>query len=154
MPARPDGWATTVDRAVWRISRSSSQEHRPDLYGLTSEIASRTRPDRSLSVLHSAATNTAAVLVDFNTTGRVRLGGYANHTLGTVALVVNYDKSDYQNELLALPAADSPRGHHAGSSSADRSAGASPARPASTTARQASDFARRRCQDRVRPSAA
>jgi hypothetical protein len=57
----------------------------------------------SLSVLHSAATNTAATLVDFNTTGVSGSLGYTNHTLGTVALVVNYDKTDYQNELLALP---------------------------------------------------
>jgi predicted porin len=56
----------------------------------------------SLDVQHSAATNTAATLVDYDTTGVSGSVGYANHTLGNVALLVNYSKTDYRNELISL----------------------------------------------------
>ncbi|MDB5436658.1 MAG: gelF [Phenylobacterium sp.] len=56
----------------------------------------------SVQVLHSGVTNTAALLVDYDTTGVSGSVGYSNHTLGNVSLVVDYSKTDYKNQLTSL----------------------------------------------------
>jgi hypothetical protein len=51
----------------------------------------------SLQVEYSAASNSAASLVDYNTTGVSGSIGYGNRALGNIALVTNYTKTNYEN---------------------------------------------------------
>jgi hypothetical protein len=60
----------------------------------------------SVQVNHSAATNTAATLIDYDTSGVSGSVGFANRAVGNVSLVVNYSKTDYKNPptpLLGTP---------------------------------------------------
>jgi hypothetical protein len=51
----------------------------------------------SLQVAYSAASNSAAGLVDYDTTGVSGSIGYSNRALGNIALVANYTKTNYEN---------------------------------------------------------
>jgi hypothetical protein len=65
--------------------------------------ASGTGLTESLQVSHSATTNTAPLLVNFDTTGVAASVGYANRTIGNVSLVASHSKTSYDNPAVALP---------------------------------------------------
>ena len=71
--------------------------------GVNESCATTSGLTESLQVQYSAASNSAATLVDYNTTGVSGSVGYGNRTLGNVSLIVSYTKTDYQNNV-AIPA--------------------------------------------------
>jgi hypothetical protein len=56
----------------------------------------------NIQVQHSAATNTAASLVDYTTNGVSAAVGYGNHALGNLSLVASYNKTTYDHPTVPL----------------------------------------------------
>src|SRR6185312_5258083 len=65
--------------------------------------ASGTGLTESIQVNHSATTNTAPLLVDFDTTGVSASVGYANRAIGNLSLVASYSKTNYDSLAVSLP---------------------------------------------------
>jgi len=65
--------------------------------------ASGTGLTESIQVNHSQTTNTAPLLINFDTTGVSASVGYANRAIGNVSVVAAYSKTSYDNPVGALP---------------------------------------------------
>ncbi|WP_372785098.1 outer membrane beta-barrel protein [Phenylobacterium sp.] len=56
----------------------------------------------NVQVSHSAAQNSSATLIDFNTTGVSASVGYGNHALGNISLIAGYNKTTYDRSAVPL----------------------------------------------------
>lgn len=65
--------------------------------------ATATGITETISVNHSQTTNTAPLLVNFDTTGVSAALGYSNRAIGNVSLIAAYSKTSYDNLATALP---------------------------------------------------
>jgi hypothetical protein len=92
-----DNLVLTVTKNIIQTYTVSANETCATTSGLTENV----------QVQYSAASNSAATLVDYNTTGVSASVGYGNQALGNISLVTNYTKTNYENvtgsSLLGTP---------------------------------------------------
>jgi hypothetical protein len=89
-----DRGQSSLEDLVLTVTKNTLQTY---TVGVNETCATTSGITESLQVQYSGATNSAATLVDYNTTGVSGSVGYGNRTLGNIALVANYTSTGYQN---------------------------------------------------------
>ena len=102
-----DRGQSKLDDLVLTVTKNIIQTY---TVGANETCATTSGLTESLQVQYSGASNSAASLVDYNTTGVSGSVGYGNRALGNISLVVNYTKTSYQNNVTTASLFGTPNG--------------------------------------------